>query len=64
MEQSDKQGEFVGRVGATFWPALGIIGFIVLVLCGLGLAVVAVTFLAGALCQWGALVLDTSPNTI
>jgi len=48
MGQFDKQGEFGGRVGATFWPALGIIGFIVLVLCGLGLAVVAVTFLAGA----------------
>jgi len=38
----------VGRVGATFWPALGIIGFIVLVLCGLGLAVVAVHILGRA----------------
>ena len=38
----------MGRVGVTFWPAIGIIGFIVLVLCGLGLSVVAVAFLAGA----------------
>jgi hypothetical protein len=38
----------MGRVGVTFWPVVGIIGFIVLVLCGLGLAVVAVTFLGGA----------------
>lgn len=38
----------MGRVAVTFWPVVGIIGFLVLVLCGLGLAAVAVTFLAGA----------------
>ena len=38
----------MGRFRVIFWPAVGIIGFIVLVLCGLVLAVFAVTFLGGA----------------
>jgi len=48
VEQSEKQGEFMGRVRVTFWPVVGIVGFIVFVLCGLGLAVVAVIFVGGA----------------
>src|SRR5438034_8577810 len=32
----------------SFWPVVGIVGFIVFVLCGLGLAVVAVIFVGGA----------------
>lgn len=38
----------MGRFGVIFWPVLGIIGFIVLVLWGLVLAVVGVTFWGGA----------------
>jgi len=38
----------MGRVGVSFWPVVGIIGFIGLVLCGLGLAVVAIIFVGGA----------------
>ena len=38
----------MGRAGVTLWPVVGFTGFIVLVLCGLGLAAVAVTFLGGA----------------
>src|SRR5438874_13573658 len=38
----------MGRVRVTFWPVVGIVGFIVFVLCGLGLAVVAVIFVGGA----------------
>ena len=38
----------MGRVGVTFWPVIGIIGFIACVLCGLGLAAVAIIFAIGA----------------
>ncbi len=38
----------MGRVGVTFWPVVGIVGFIALVLCGLGLALVAIIFVSGA----------------
>jgi hypothetical protein len=38
----------MGRVRVTFWPVAGIIGFIVCVLCGLGVAAVAVIFVRGA----------------
>lgn len=38
----------MGRVRVSFWPVVGIIGFIALVLCGLGLAVVAIVFVSGA----------------
>src|SRR5256885_17048419 len=48
VEQSDKQGEFMGRVRVTFWPVVGIIGFIACALCGLGLAAVAIIFSIGA----------------
>jgi hypothetical protein len=47
-ETSDKRGEFMGRVRVTFWPVVGIIGFIACVLCGLGLAAVAIIFAIGA----------------
>jgi hypothetical protein len=40
----EEQGEFMGRMRVTFWPVVGIVGFIALVLCGLGLAAVAVIF--------------------
>jgi hypothetical protein len=36
------------RVGVTFWPVVGMIGFIALVLCGLGVAAVAIIFVSGA----------------
>lgn len=38
----------MSRVGVTFWPVVGMIGFIALVLCGLGLAAVAIIFVSGA----------------
>jgi hypothetical protein len=38
----------MGRVRVTFWPVVGIAGFIALVLCGLGLAMVALFFVSGA----------------
>jgi hypothetical protein len=48
VEQSDKEGQFMGGVRVTFWPVVGIIGFIACVLCGLGLVAVAILFVAGA----------------
>jgi hypothetical protein len=42
------KGEFMRRVGVTFWPVVGMIGFIALVLCGLGFAAVAIIFVSGA----------------
>jgi hypothetical protein len=48
VKQSEQQGEFMGGVRVTFWPVVGIIGFIALVLCGLGLAAVAILFVVGA----------------
>ena len=38
----------MGRAGVTFWPVIGIIGFIALVLCGLGLAAGSIIFAIGA----------------
>jgi hypothetical protein len=48
VEQSDKQGEFMGRMRVTFWPVVGIAGFIALVLSAFGLAMVALLFVIGA----------------
>jgi hypothetical protein len=47
VEQSERQGEFMDRVRLTFWPVVGIIAFIASVLCGLGLAAVAVILVVG-----------------
>ena len=38
----------MGRVRVTFWPIVGVIGFIVCVLCGLGVVAVAILFAIGA----------------
>ena len=38
----------MGRMRVTFWPVVGIVGFIALVLCGLGLALIAGFFVIGA----------------
>src|SRR5258705_1995540 len=38
----------MGRMRVTFWPVVGVAAFIALVLCGLGLALVAEIFVTGA----------------
>lgn len=38
----------MGRVKVTFWPMIGIVGFIACVLCGLGITAIAILFGVGA----------------
>src|SRR5215471_6591905 len=38
----------MGRAGVSFWLVVGIIGFIALMLCGLGLGSAAIIFMVGA----------------